>query len=479
MQRILFIETCNSSPHLETTLEIAKKHLNEGDLVYYDFIGHVVPYNDFPKPPERFFFLRSSPEKLGIKLINNKNLLFNNGEEYNIVSGVYFPEFKNIKELKKYEYKGFKAGLACASSLISRLRLSEPSTLHYKNLVERILLSGISTYEYTLKTIRDYCPDCIYIFNGRFINNRAMVEAAIESNIPYYIHERGANKTKYSISDHVIHDMQKIQDKVISFWNQDEIKSNRIDIGKKFFIDRKNRVEQGWTTFTKNQKKGLGINIDLEGRKLIAYFASSNDEYAAVGDIVNWGIWENQNNAVEHLIDVVSNNKELFLAIRLHPHLINKHSLDLKKWLDLKLPTNAMLMMPDDDLDTYTLIEQASIVVTCGSTVGIESVFWGTPSITIGPSLYSKLGADYLPKNREELKNMILSNNLVATREATLPYGYYFSSYGTDFTYYKPHSLFSGEFLGVNLQKEHFVRKIRNAYHDVRTRIKTLKILKS
>jgi len=129
-------------------------------------------------------------------------------------------------------------------------------------------------------------------------------------------------------------------------------------------------------------------------------------------------------------------------------------------------------------MDTYALLKEASVVVTCGSTVGIESVFWGIPSICIGPSLYSKLGAVYLPQNHDELKEMILSKDLIAQPESTIPYGYYFSSFGTDFKYYKPHSLFSGEFMGINLQEEHFVRKIRRMYRALRGRIFPCNIFK-
>jgi len=82
MKNILFIETCSSSPHLETTFELAKRHLDQGDRVSYHFIGHAVPFNDFPKPPERLGPLASSSVELGAKMIKHRNFRFTKGEKF-------------------------------------------------------------------------------------------------------------------------------------------------------------------------------------------------------------------------------------------------------------------------------------------------------------------------------------------------------------------------------------------------------------
>lgn len=476
-KKICFIETCNSSPHLETTLELAKKHLDAGDKVYYHFIGSKVLFNDFPKPPEKILFFKSSPESLGLSLIQNGSLDHDLGANYKTLYSIAIPKFKSLKELMGYEYKTYKAGLACASSLISRLRMSDPLPSNHEHLIRRILISGISTYEYTLAQLKQEKPDLVYLFNGRFANNRAILEAAIEAQVPYRIHERGSNKTKYIVSEKVIHDPEFIQGKMLQFWENKENEIQKKESAKSFFVNQRNGIEVGWRPFTLSQKKGSGFNQELKGRKLVVYFSSSNDEYDAVGDFINWGKWESQQNAVESLIRIVKKNPNIFLAIRLHPHMKIKHREEVKKWLEITLPTNALLILPEDPTDTYTLIEQAAIVVTCGSTVGIEAVYWGVPSICLGPNVYSKLDAVYLPKDEDELQKLLLSDDLVADAEKALPYGYYASSYGIDFKHYDPITLFSGKFMGVNLQEDHLVKKIRTKYRAIRNQISPKRLL--
>jgi hypothetical protein len=83
--------------------------------------------------------------------------------------------------------------------------------------------------------------------------------------------------------------------------------------------------------------------------------------------------------------------------------------------------------------------------------VGIEAVFWGRPSITLGPSYYSELGVTLHPRSNAELKAMLSSNKLPVDRERTIPYGYYMATFGRKFQHYVPETLFKGKFMGVDL----------------------------
>jgi hypothetical protein len=47
---------------------------------------------------------------------------------------------------------------------------------------------------------------------------------------------------------------------------------------------------------------------------------------------------------------------------------------------------------PFADIDSYTLMRQADVVVTYGSTTGVEAAFAGKPVVVMGPSAYDKLG---------------------------------------------------------------------------------------
>jgi hypothetical protein len=445
---IYFFETTNSPPHLETSFELAKKHLDKGDNVYYYFLGHSVTYSEFLRKKRLFGF--SMPERKAAALMG-ENFYFIEPSPASVRR--YFPRknFHSIEELREFRYKNYNAGLSTLSSLVSRLRQSKPNVKEHQDLINEILGSGISIYEFVLKILESNTVNLAYLFNGRFANDRAILDAVIQAEIPYLIHELGSNKWRYSVNPFMPHDVEKVKLLMINSWASAELCSKK-NIAEQFFEDRRDGKEQGWKSFIIGQRRDWLPDRIASSKKMIAYFSSSDDEYVAVGDIVKWKRWPNQLAAVQDLLEIVSECPELYLIIRMHPHLAQKSQEDLDEWMHLSIPDNASLIMPTDPTDTYALIEQSDVVVTCGSTVGIESVFWGTPSICLGPSLYSHLDSVYLPNDKDDLRRMLLGNDLSVNSERALPYGYFMATYGEEFIYYKPSTLLSGTFLGVNLQ---------------------------
>lgn len=455
--KVLFFETTNVTPHFETSLELAKKHVDQGDIVRYYFLGHSVPFAEMLERPLPLFSM-SHPVKKAVNIlgwqidfiqpkISRKNL----GSELGI-------SFRTLEELKSIKYYNYNVGLSTLSSLISHTRNSEPNIEEHRNLIGKILLSGISIYEYVLREIDSQKPDLIYLFNGRFAVNRAIMDACIQKRIPFRVHERGANKNRYTANAWMPHDFSQIRKEMINSWHKAD-KIARVEIGQKYFHNRRGGKEDAWLSFLNKQKSNHLPQFPFE-KKIIAYFSSSDDEYAAVGDIIKWKRWKNQLTAIKDLIDIISNHHELHLIIRLHPHKSKKHYSDLKKWLSLPLPNNATLLTPNSSVDSYALMERADVVVSSGSTTGIEAVYWGTPSICLGPSIYSSLSAVYLPKNKEELGKLLLTNSLHAESDKALAYGYYMATFGEEFQYYKPDSLFSGKFMGTNMQSPRYSKII-------------------
>ena len=90
-------------------------------------------------------------------------------------------------------------------------------------------------------------------------------------------------------------------------------------------------------------------------------------------------------------------------------------------------------------------------VITFGSTMGIESVFWGKVSILAGRSLYEGLGGCYIPKDHDEMIDLINRRLDPLPNLGALKYGYWQSVAGIPYVYYKPESIRGGKFMGVYL----------------------------
>jgi hypothetical protein len=360
-------------------------------------------------------------------------------------------KFLDISSLIAYQYKNFALGRSVASTLMHHLEDPRPNIELNLSLINGMLESGIAVYEFAKQFLIQNQFDLIYVFNGRFIGPAAVQAAGKELGIPILYHERGSSKDKYYLEKFVPHDRERIGQKIKEVWKQAIHENMELAIAEanSFFINNRSGKEYSWVSFIKNQQKN-SLPVFNSERRIVSYFSSSDDEYEALRDLYRWEYWENQIDAVKHLINACQQMQNIDLYIRIHPNMSNKSAQELKRWTDLS-GVSVFVISPESEIDTYALIEASDVVTTAGSTVGIEAVYWGKPAIVLGPSTYDDLEAVYKPKNDQELINLLSIKNLAVRPESALPYGYYFKTFGHSFNFYEPFDLFNGRFMGEEL----------------------------
>jgi capsule polysaccharide export protein KpsC/LpsZ len=137
--------------------------------------------------------------------------------------------------------------------------------------------------------------------------------------------------------------------------------------------------------------------------------------------------------------------------LRLHPYVAQGSPQDLRRFMDLRHPQLSVIA-PSSTVNSYDLMLASEKVISFGSTIGIESVYWGKPSILLGRTNYEDLNACYVPKTKEEAISMISDPRLPAKSSVcALPYACYIVNQGTPYIYFRPLSLDGGTFLGKRL----------------------------
>ncbi|MEM9381823.1 MAG: hypothetical protein AAGB93_17845 [Planctomycetota bacterium] len=192
------------TPHMGTELELAERHLRDGDEVTWVVCDGSLPACD------------SNPRHVHVdclecrwKVASGLNALSGDVRRIRLRSLLRAEDrrrmeslptrFESARDLEQLEFEGFDAGWAALSSTVWTHRdvdvdLNEGLALAY-------LRASVRAYLATLELFRRHDIDRIYAFNGRMAPLRGVLRAAEREGVPCHVHERGRDLQHYSISE--------------------------------------------------------------------------------------------------------------------------------------------------------------------------------------------------------------------------------------------------------------------------------------
>ena len=375
--------------------------------------------------------------------------------------------FSSVHKLCEYKIDNYDIGMAAASSLMSFYRTPKPDLVFAKDRLVRLLDASYQTYFAMKDYLSEKRPDAVFIFNGRFSFLRSIYRICRQYGIDCYTHERGANIRKYAVYKNALpHDKNNTLRNIRKSWEQASV-DQRVAVAEQFYVDRAGGKQQSWLSYVANQKNGLLPDGWDPGKKNLAIFNSSEDEYAAAGDEWKNPLYQTQLVGIQKIVEELSTREDIHIYLRVHPNLTHVHNESVKGLYRIR--ANNFTVIPSaSKVSTYALIRASHNIITFGSTVGIEAAFWGKPSILAGQSFYEDLDSVYLPGSHEELIRMAVSDLKPKDRTGALMYGYYQNTFGRDFKYYKADNLFSGAYKGKSTRPPRVARLIRRLIRGAR-----------
>ncbi len=435
-----------NTPHYETCLELMQKYLDAGDKVILLYCNGDLTSCDVNKDHNPIICLKCISKRTnGLKLLNKKIIVKRLvGSGYNNTKEDFVNKFNDLNSLY---YENFDVGYGVSSSIISMTRNPTININEQNKLIEKLIFSSILVYNAINDFLSKNDTDKLYIFSGRFCILRAALRACQKNNVDCYMHERGSNHNKYSLTkNNLLHEIKPFQERMQLKWETYE-KENALIEAKKFYLARRDGEIGNWYSFTKTQVKGK-LPPGFDAKKMnLGIFVSSEDEFAAIGKEWKNNLYESQLDGVRKIIRSIKNSKlNVHLYIRIHPNLKNVKKDIIAPWYELKNDF-VDIISPQSDISSYTLLDNCDKILTFGSTIGIEASFWDKPSILCGNSFYKGLGSTYEPENHKEVTELILTSILKPLRkEGALKYGLYVANFGEPFIYYKPYDVFKGRF---------------------------------
>jgi len=381
-----------------------------------------------------------------VPLISRRRL-----EQAPTLSSFYSRSHDNLKSLYIDNYD---VGWSLLSTLVSFTRDPFLDLRQYATELETLYRTCHAVYYSTLDTIGTSALDEGYVFNGRFSYTKAVIKAFARAGLTCHTHERGGSIDRYSVfTNHTIHDIDMFTTLVHQAWDANADELEKTSIGSHFFTDRRSGNPGTWKSFTTDQIDGaLPAGWD-DSHYNVVLFTSSEDEFVGISPQWEGPIYASQLDGVRDLAGsfLSSSDPDLRLYVRIHPNAATLS--DSYTHALMQLVNSKVIVIPAlSPISSYDLLDKADKVVTFGSTMAIESLYWGKPSILLGKSLYYGLKGPHKPQSHTEAMRLICDRQVhTATDNDAIKCGYFLKSRGKPYKHYSAVDFQTGFFEGVNL----------------------------
>jgi hypothetical protein len=312
----------------------------------------------------------------------------------------------NISMLKDIDVLGVKPGAALANEITTLTKNRDIDLNKNIRLVRVLVESYLQIYNAVTRFIIINSIDRIFLFNGRFLHERAVWDAARAQGVKVVLFETTRNR--YFLREEGFHSRTNNQKVMLEHWNNSDLNLEaRLELGSKYFSELRSRSRP----FFMETKKVLKI-----GKPYFVYFSSSDDEAV--------GFWDEWNEPLGEQIECVRNLQKIFdgqtkyeLIVRLHPNLKNKSDNQKKRWLTIKNSELSRVIGPEEHISSYELLDNSVGSITFGSTIGLESAFALKPSLVIADCGYDLLGVVDKATSWVDVSNWIFKNHKINEEE--------------------------------------------------------------
>lgn len=462
-EHLVVIEATPWDGLLLRSMEIAVAHAHLGQPVEYFFLEDAATERRRIKswirrvePLARV--LSARPERLLLEQM--KAYVANNGLPVNIqvvrrrdwaerTESVRNDRFEDIRSLK---LDGREAGKYILSSLITQTKNPYPSPKRHSRALQYSAQKFRNIAKFSHDTLVGLMPDKVLVFNGRFLENGAVIEVCKELDIPVSFYGRGGLLgERIFYEDFPIHDRLKSGVTAKQEWEAmtERERADSAAVAAEFLEKARGKGGLGLHRSPRTKKIPLPPKANRKAKKVV-FFTSTELEYVPVGIISSSVGFPDQ---FEAIIELSRACRELSwdLVIRVHPNVSNSGRHERKRW-DRKLAQHLVrgrVLGSRSGVDSYQLLEDADLVAVWHSTIGVEAVFRGIPVLCMTETAYSHAGSD--------VKVVALEDNLVDNlrqtianrpqRDSVLCYVHYFLTFGVSFQHLSPDSLSHSRFM--------------------------------
>ena len=358
-------------------------------------------------------------------------------------------DFSSVAQLKRYRVDGFDIGDAAMSSLVRHLRDADFDLAEHSGLLQALLRTAYDVFASVSEYLRTNVVDRFYVFNSRFASTRGAMRACQRQGVECMVHERGCDIQHFHLYPNTFpHDREFVDADIRRHWHAAANPNNAELIATAWYRNKAVGIEGHLNSFVTGQHADLLPERWSAAERNIVIFTSSEDEFVAVGEGWENPLYASELEGVRAIVRSLRDvTHELRIWVRVHPNLTGIENRQTRGLRELNAPFLTVIPA-DSPVSTYAMLRNSEKVLTFGSTIGIEAVFWRVPSILAGMSFYRDMGGTYNPTSHVELMELLNASLVPKESDAALRYGYYQASFGIPFEYAEATGFIKGTFKG-------------------------------
>ena len=343
-------------------------------------------------------------------------------------------EYSDFTDVKKIKFHGVNVGYACVSTYIFKTRNLNPAIdENFRDFFNTLLKATCYLILLQEKIIDSFQPAEVTYFNGRFCENRTLLDLCLNRGIHTHACD-GVPVTNKKILKNVFYDClpqsMKNWEKVFeASWNNPLVPlHDKEQIGRWFFESKIHQRYTGDTNYVQGQTFGAMPEGWDDNKTNYVIFNSSEDEYCSLDEEWdNAGVFDNQIEGIRYICSTLMQERpNIKLYLRIHPNLKNNkykyHT--ILHTLPSEYP-NLTVIPGDSKISSYSIMLNADRVIVFGSTMGVEAAYANKVVINLAGIIYDSLKVCYYPQTVEAFRSMLLDDNLALLDNYNcLKYGY-------------------------------------------------------
>ena len=357
-------------------------------------------------------------------------------------------EFTSIEDLRSYTLENFDIGMAVLSSIVSLTREPQPSMKRTAPLIRDLLVSSAAIFVSMKRRLTAARYDRVYAYNGRFATMRAVLRACQACGVDCYLHDRGSSLDRYALYENTLpHSLEMMEGKIRAAWENAALSADREAVASRFYTERAQGVSRNWYSFVAGQRPDCLPDSWESSCRNVVIFTSSEDEFVAIGDQWKNPLYTDQRAGLRRIVEDLRGRAGICCHIRIHPNARAGGAAALSELAALD-GGNICVVSAESVASSYAMLLASDVVLTFGSSMGIEATYWRRVSILAGQCFYRNLEATHNPENHQEVLDQILHQREPADIRGALMFGYYFATFGQPFAHFRADHIFGGEFDG-------------------------------